>query len=150
MSALTVLGFPSQDRVLVEYPHVGDTSDGGIAIPEIAKANLERGIGRGVIIQAGLRALDVLKSNGWRVGDEVTWGLYSPVLLQWEDDFLIEPATKRKKVHRGLIIMVGDILTNVSAAKRLAEGEEVIVERETTAGLQHFIEPVKGVKNAAA
>jgi len=129
------LGHPANDRLLIEIAEAPEKTAGGIFIAPSVQANMEQRSGRGTILDAGLSALDTMRSYGWEIGDEITFGKFSPVYLEgseWED------AEKRKR--RALVINVGDVFTNISLAGRLNDGSRVLVyERLKDGTHQHAI-----------
>lgn len=132
------LGDPSNDRVLVESLKPPKQTASGLHLPETLQAKQERRSGRGFIRGAGLAAQDVMKSEGWRLGDEIIFGTYTPVYIagaEWEN--------AEKRECEALVLNVGDVLLNVSRAKRRANGVQAISYEKVSDGrMQHLIKDV--------
>lgn len=112
-------GEPVGERILVECPQKQDKTASGLYVPQVSQDHERRAINHGRLLRAGLRALDIMEGRGWRLGDELTWGAYSPVILEWKDD---EGAP-----HEALVLDIAAIFTNVDLAKRLHGGEQKII-----------------------
>lgn len=110
------------DRILVfqipeahfEKGYYGNT---GIIIPENAKDGRKRGAPRGVIVSAGLRALDNLRSNGFELGDIVYFNQVAP----WR----IETDVIGGKMQYVLVLRDGDLIGGEDVARRLQRGDLV-------------------------
>jgi co-chaperonin GroES (HSP10) len=112
-----ILGHPANDRLLVELIDIPEKTAGGIHIALSTRQNLERTSGRGIIVDAGLSARDTMRSYKWEIGDQVTFGKFAPVYMagtEWDD--------AEGRNHRGIILVIGDVFTNVSMAARLNAG----------------------------
>lgn len=136
---------PENDRIMVLPDQPKDESDGGIAIPDIAMR-----VGTSAtILDAGLRARDVLYDNGAKIGDKVLFGQFAGVWEEWDHlikdgsdpscdhDWAYDPTLKgfrrqgrkcgacgaQRMIEPVLIMNVGDILSNISKAERLRNGE---------------------------
>ncbi len=141
---------PLNDRIMVLPDPPRQETEGGLVIPEIAqKQALEA-----TLVDAGLRARDILHDNGDMIGDRILFGQFAGV---WEErDHLVkdgnDPSCPHSDwVHRRLestfrrqgkecaacgawrlqepvlIMNVGDILANISKAERLRSGEFQLV-----------------------
>src|SRR6185369_12127250 len=85
---------PSGDRILVQTDPPGDKI-GRIWIPDIAKLRAHTG----VIVHAGLKALDTMYDNDHRIGDRVWWGQFAGVIEKW--DHITKPGRNPKCEHNG-------------------------------------------------
>lgn len=108
------------DRILVfQLPEKsmekGTFGDSGIIVPENSKDNRKKCAPRGIIVSAGLKALDELRSNGMELGDVVMFNHVSP----WR----IETDIINGKWHYLLVMHTGHIIGSEDAAKRLRDGE---------------------------
>lgn len=114
----THIGHPPGGRILVECPPKKEKSEGGILLLPSMQDKQRQGVTRGRLIDAGLKARDMMKSAGWEFGDELTWGQYAAVYLEWKDT--------QGAAHEALALNFEDIMTNVDLAKRLAAGTKTI------------------------
>jgi hypothetical protein len=96
----------------VENGTYGDTS---IIVPENAKDNRKKSAPRGVIVSAGLKALDELRSNGMELGDIAMFNQISP----WR----IETDLIGGRWHYLLVLHTGHIIGSEDTTKRLRSGE---------------------------
>ena len=136
---------PLNDRIMVLPDPPPDKTEGGLAIPDIAQKQASSGR----ILDAGLKAMDVLYDNGDRVGDVILYGQFAGVWEEW--DHIVkdgnDPECEHDWMHRKLensfrrqgrecakcgahrlqepllVMMVGDILANVTKAARVRSGE---------------------------
>lgn len=77
---------PVGDRVLLLQDPPMDKTEYGIIIPDEGKLRPSTG----VLLSAGLAALDKLYDNGIEMGDHVMWGKFAGVIYEW-DHLLNEP-----------------------------------------------------------
>jgi co-chaperonin GroES (HSP10) len=142
----TVLGHPSNDRLLVAIIKPPEKTAGGLFLAESVKENVEKRCGRGTILDAGLAARDTMRDYQWDIGDEVTFGKFSPVYMGGE-----EWGDSDRRGDEGFVLNIGDILTNVSLAKRLAAKEsEVVYDAATKQHMIRKINSKNGEPHAAA
>lgn len=139
---------PLNDRIMVLPDPPPDKTEGGLAIPDVAQKQANQGR----IIDAGLRAHDILYDNGDRVGDVILYGQFAGAWEEW--DHIVkegsDPACEHDWIHRKLensfrrqgrecakcgahrlqepvlIMNVGDILANVSKSERVRGGAMVL------------------------
>jgi len=136
---------PENDRIMVRPDEPESRSKGGLFIPEIAQKQAMSA----TLIDAGLRARDILYDNGAKMGDKVLFGQFAGVWEEWDhitaagndpaclhdwardserDGFRREAwrcdACGAERLQEPVLVMnVGDILANVSKAERLRTGE---------------------------
>lgn len=126
------------DRVLIhqldEITSGGETfiPGGRIVKTERQQSASEKEAPRGIIVSAGLRALDILRSNGMDVGHRVLFQKMTP--------YGIEVAKVRNKPRRLLILIAGDILASEDTASALWEKELHVICRKG----QHQYEDKEG------
>lgn len=101
---------PVYKRVVVEPLKPEETTLGGIIIPEVAQQRANRGL----LLGAGLGALDILASHGINLGDVVLFGKYAGVWEEWRQP----GATSSRDVRKLLVIQADDILGSEGLAKR--------------------------------
>ena len=99
-----------------EGPTYGDSS---IIIPDQGKARLSEEAPRGVIVSAGLQALDVLRSNGCDIGYIVMFVRLSP----WR----VPIATIAGKEQYLIPLKVGDLISVEDTAAALRTGKPIVV-----------------------
>lgn len=147
---------PLNDRIMVLPDPPPDKTEGGLAIPDVA----QKQAAQGRIVDAGLKAHDILYDGGDRVGDFVLYGQFAGVWEEW--DHLVkegsDPDCEHDWVHRRLdnsfrrqgrecarcgahrlqepvlVMNVGDIQCNVSKAARVRSGELVLLRGQTIDG----------------
>lgn len=118
--------FPaSYDRILVHQVsmhHDTDTAGGLIVLTEKAKEAQRDGACLGIIVSAGLLALDEMASNGHHVGDLVAF-------VQWS---VYRLPTTHIAGHEFplLVLKSGDIVANCDLQRRINEQSVRIVPRE--------------------
>ncbi len=134
---------PENDRIMVVPDQPATRSKGGLHIPDIAQKQAMSA----TLIDAGLRARDILHDNGAQMGDKVLFGQFAGVWEEWDhitkegrpecthdwsrdsdrDGFRREAWACNCGAERTqepvLVMNVGDILANVSKAERLRSGE---------------------------
>lgn len=135
---------PENDRIMVRPDAPEERTRGGLIIPEIAQKQAMSA----TLIDAGLRARDILYDNGAQMGDKVLFGQFAGVWEEWdhivvdgndptcEHDWERDPesggfrreawkcACAARRLQEPVLVMnVGDILANVSKAERLRSGE---------------------------
>ena len=155
---------PEADRIMVQPEQPRTETDGRLVIPEIA----QRQAFVGKILDAGLKARDVLYDNGGRVGDTIWYGQFAGVWEEW--DHIVKVGSKADCAHPAwsyepslngfrrqgyhcdecgalrvqepiLIMNVGDIVANVSKAERIRNREQTAILGATMDGkTQHFFQ----------
>lgn len=116
----------SFDRILVwqlaqnESANYGDTM---ILMPEASQKRTEEEAPRGILISAGLGALDTLRANGIDLGHIVTFIRHAP----WH----MKVDTIQGHDLYALMLRAGDITGSEDLAKALGAGTCHIAERET-------------------
>ena len=116
---------------------------------------------KGVVVAAGLNALDTMYDHGDLIGDEVWWGKFAGVIEEW--DHVIEEGAVKCNEHgwtavasgqknnrrwqcvcgairlaeHMLVMNVDDLLANVSLERRLESGEVAIKRGKTPDGRTH-------------
>lgn len=129
----------SFDKILVWQIIEDEETDGKVAgtslyAPATAKRRNREETPRGLLCSAGLKAMDVLHSNGMRVGDIVHFVRLAPYR---------RPVFK----HAGLslhvmCLNVGDIVDNEDLAKRLRSGEmKIVMSAEGRHGIEGLTDP---------
>lgn len=109
------------DRILVhQIPMAhfmgGTFGEGGVIVmPKTAESARERSAPRGIVVSAGLKALDEMRSNGIELGDIVMFNHVSP----WR----IETDMIDGKLHHVLVMHAGHIIGSEDLAKRLQKRE---------------------------
>ena len=73
-------GAPAGERVLLLQDPPKSASEYGIHIPDVA----QRRPSTGVLLDAGLQALDKLHDAGIEIGDHVIWGQFAGVIYEWD------------------------------------------------------------------
>lgn len=121
------IGFmPIGDRIVV-MDRFQKMTEGGLHIPDNATAKDNRGL----LIAAGLKAMDILHDAGIELGSDVYWGSYAGVYNEFKDD--------NGKTYDLLQMRVEDILSSVSLYKLLSSGKWSIRLGQTDEGeTQHF------------
>lgn len=118
------------DRVIVaQLPEVeGETviKGGKIIAPEQVRKRLEREAPRGIIISAGLQALDALVSNGCGLGHIVRFIRNAPYRFAVDSVGGIE--VKVMLLRAGDIVSSEDLYENVKAAKVRTEVRETTID----------------------
>jgi len=144
---------PLNDRIMVLPDQPKERTDGGIVIPDVAMR-----VGtQAKLIDAGLRARDILHDNGDQIGDTVLFGQFAGVWEEWDHIITAgkDPSCAHDWAHdhtlagfrrQGLkcvdcgaqrlqepvlVMNVGDILANVSKAERIRSGE-LVLKRATS------------------
>jgi hypothetical protein len=120
------------DRIFVfQLPRVfGDLIEGTTLIkPESARQREEEGTPRGVVVSAGLKALDNLVSNGVEIGDVVNFIRLSPWKLTLQEIAGVEINV--------LILRDGDLIASEELPKRRKRGFVSTACVTTTDGLEH-------------
>ena len=120
------------DRIHVFQIDEEILNDSPIQFTDQTKASGRYRAARGVIVSAGLRALDILRSNGMDLGHTVNFIANCPYRL--EVDYV---AGKPVEV---LIMNVGDICSSEDAATALRSGVVKIIAREK----QHILVDEEG------
>lgn len=105
------------DRILVYQLPASEHTFGnsGIIMPQASAKRVAQETPKGVIVSAGLGALDVLKTSGQEVGDTILFikqGMWR-IVCGW---------VRHVEVHL-MVLSVGDIVSNQDKAKRLREGD---------------------------
>jgi hypothetical protein len=109
------------DRILVHqipmaHFMAGTFGEGGlIVMPKDAESARERSAPRGIVVSAGLKALDEMRSNGIELGDIVMFNHVSP----WR----IETDMIGGKLHHVLVMHAGHIIGSEDLATRLRKRE---------------------------
>lgn len=108
------------DRILVfQIPEKGmeggTYGDSGIIIPESSESARKRAAPRGIIVSAGLKALDELRSNGMELGDIVMFNHVAP----WR----VETDIIQGKWEYLLVMHTGHIIGSEDTTKRLRNGD---------------------------
>jgi len=137
-------------------------SDYGLIIPEIAQFRPSTGI----LLAAGLKALDRLHDNGIQIGDAVIWGRFAGVIWEWdhlhedgvapcpEHSWSRMPSPRdRVAAHKCelcgavrwvecvILANVDDIQASVGLGQRLRSGVMRVTKAQTAEGItQHIIE----------
>ena len=137
---------PSGSRVLVQIYPMNDKTQGGIVIPDSAKTNQFAGR----ILAGGLDALDKMIENDQRIGDDVLFAKFAGVVE--ELDHVVVKGNKDKCKHEWsrmdgghngrpahkckcgairqmdgtVVLLIDDIILNVTQANRLRTGEVYI------------------------
>lgn len=154
---------PEADRILVLPDPPEEETIGKLEIPEIAR--MQASSGR--ILDAGLKARDVMYDNGQEIGDTIWYGKFAGVWEEW--DHIVKLGKKKDCKHAEwsrapsengfrkegfscdecgairrrepvLIMNVGDICGNVSKAARIREGKMSIEYGVTAEGrTQHYV-----------
>lgn len=108
------------DRILVyqipprQYAKGTFGTDSRIQMPDTSKDARTRSAPRGIIVSAGLRALDELRSNGMELGDIVMFNIVQP----WKVDYDVLDGKSQ-----GLLVMhTGHLIGSEDTARRLKEG----------------------------
>ncbi len=144
---------PLNDRIMVLPDQPVEKTDGGLHIPDVAM----RVATVATIMDAGLRARDVMYDNGDQVGDKVLFGQFAGVWEEWDRivtegkdpkcahaEWAYAPKFKgfrrvgysctgcgAERVNDAVLVMnVGDILANVTKAARIRAGEIVLVKAQ--------------------
>jgi co-chaperonin GroES (HSP10) len=158
---------PRGHRLLCEPLPVKTETESGLTIPAIAQHRPHAGI----IIHAGLNALDALYDHGDKVGDEIWWGKFAGVMEEWDRivdegkgwktcdhrwDRQASPGKDQsawtcgncgsKRLASPLCVLNhDDILCNVSLQRRIEAGE-IAQKRGKTDGnrTQHFMDRKDG------
>ena len=129
---------PGFDTVLVlrePAPPVQKFTDGGLHIPDAFQEEPEPK-SEGVLVGAGLKALDSFRSHGYLVGDRVQIGRFAG----WEKEFELDKKGKNKR--KILQMTAGDILGSFDLKERLwgkKPSMEVAYDPDTR---EHYIRPV--------
>lgn len=84
---------PLGERVAYRQNPPDEESEGGIVVPEVAQHKPFAGI----LLAAGLQALDKLYDMGVQIGDEVWWGKFAGVMEEW--DHIVEPGKTANCEH---------------------------------------------------
>jgi co-chaperonin GroES (HSP10) len=79
---------PLGERVAYRQNPPDEESEGGVVVPEVAQHKPFAG----VLIAAGLQAMDKLYDMGVEIGDEVWWGKFAGVMEEW--DHIVESGNK--------------------------------------------------------
>jgi hypothetical protein len=123
------------DRIFVwQLPRVfGDVIEGTMLIkPETARQREEESTPRGVIVSAGLKALDNLRSNGVNVGDVVNFIRLSPWKLTLQEIAGVEVNV--------LILRDGDLIASEDLVRARALGAVSTVQVATPEGIEHRLQ----------
>jgi hypothetical protein len=123
------------DRMFVwQLPRVfGDIIEGTMLIkPETARQREEESTPRGVIVSAGLKALDNLRSNGVNVGDVVNFIRLSPWKLTLQEIAGVEVNV--------LILRDGDLIASEDLVKARKRGLVSTVQTSTPEGIEHRLQ----------
>lgn len=131
------------DRVLVqqvigEQEAKGTYGGGLIQMTDRAKQREKESYPRGVIVSAGLQALDVLRSNGMDLGHVITFVRLAPWRMRVETVAGIE--------YHLMVLRVGDIIASEDTASELRSGERLLLTNVTTDGVvEHSYENQDGL-----
>ena len=122
------------DRVLVqqiigEQEAKGTYGGGLIHMTDRAKAREKDSYPRGVIVSAGLQALDVLRSNGMDIGHVVTFVRLAPWRMRVETVAGIE--------YHLMVLRAGDIIASEDLAHQLSTGERAVLQLKDKARVEH-------------
>lgn len=124
----------------------GTYGDSSIVIPKSYEDNRKRAAHRGIIVSAGLNALDILKSNGMDLGHIVDFVRQSPFRLEYDvaagemlhlltlhvsDIYGSEDTATALRERR--IAMVSDVLPN-GAVIHMYKGADGVLLQPKTAG----------------
>lgn len=129
------------DRVLVyqlprfEGETYGDTS---IVMPETVKDKLQKSTPRGVIVSAGLRALDTLRSNGMDLGHVVSFVHLAPWRIETD---MIAGVT-----FYLMVMYSGDIVASEDTARLLSIGQLSIKQNVNNGLMEHVVADEKGTE----
>lgn len=120
---------PLYTNIIVWRIPESDRTKGGLYVPETSKMPRSKG----VLLAAGLKAMDELNSYGTKIGDVVEFAKYAGVDLDVKER---EGATPEQI----LVLKSGDLLLNKNLFQRLQSGEltEACIEGE------HFYTEGKG------
>jgi hypothetical protein len=127
------------DRIFVwQLPRVfGDVIEGTTLIkPETTRQREEEGTPRGVVVSAGLKALDNLRSNGVELGDVVNFIRLSPWKLTMQEIRGVEVNV--------LILRDGDLIASEELPKRRNKGFLTTTCVTTKDGLEHQLTHLGG------
>jgi co-chaperonin GroES (HSP10) len=106
----------------------------GIVMPQASIKRVSQETPRGIVVSAGLRAMDIMRSNGMGVGDTVTFirqGMWRITIGQ----------VRGVDVHL-MVLSVGDICSNEDLALRLRKKEVSYAWEEETS--EHRLVDVNG------
>lgn len=120
------------DRIFIyQLPRVfGDLIEGtSLVKPESVRKREEESTPRGVIVSAGLKALDNLRSNGMDLGHVVNFIRLSPWKLTLQEICGMEINV--------LILRDGDIIASEELPKLRSMGVVSTVRADTPAGIEH-------------
>jgi hypothetical protein len=120
------------DRIFVwQLPRVfGDVIEGTTLIkPEGVRQREEEGTPRGVVVSAGLKALDSLRSNGVELGDVVNFIRLSPWKLTMQEIRGVEVNV--------LILRDGDLIASEELPRRRKQGFVRTTCVTTDSGMEH-------------
>lgn len=148
---------PLNDRVLILPDPVSDKA-GALWVPDVAKQYRNTG----VLLAAGLSALDKMHDNGILVGDRVQFGKFAGLISEWDHvvkigatgcpherhewgarrkvgdndmyDFDCEKCGAVRRLERIIVCHIEDIMADESLADRLANHEAQIVRKTDTQG----------------
>lgn len=151
--------------LILEKPPKGRT-EGGLYIPDNAKERYYSGI----LLDAGLQALDKLYDHGYELGDTVEFGRYAGLREAWDhvvegdhtlpadayewriDNEMGNDSVKYyrcqktgalRAIESVIVLNCDDLIASVELAERLRRGEMAVRRAPTTDGkIQHVIERV--------
>jgi hypothetical protein len=113
----------SFDRVLVwQYPALSEIGSTGIVLTENAQAREKQSANRGILIGAGLSAMDKLRSHGFELGHNVQF-IRNSVFRQ-------QAGYIGGQWHEAIMLQVGDFTANEDLAEKLNSGELRVVYDE--------------------
>lgn len=121
---------PSFSNVLVWRLPEADRTAGGLFIPETSQAPRDRG----VLLAAGLKAMDELFTNGYELGDVVVFAKYAGADMTVKEK-------QGQSPDQLLVLKAGDLLCSEGLAKRLDTGQTrpVYVEYKDGHGEYQFV-----------
>jgi hypothetical protein len=126
----------SFDRIFIfpidaEDGDKNDKTTGGIYKPEVTKLrDLQEG-NRGVLISAGLTAMDRLMSHGIEIGDVVVTNKNVPFARRCE--------TISNRALHYLVMRDGDLAGSESLMERIRAGQQVVTDVGGEAGYEHQV-----------
>lgn len=126
----------SFDRILVWQIAMqkGDTFEEGglIAMPDTVKAKERNKAPHGIIVSAGLLALDQLVSNGMNVGHRVLFCHSAPYFVRYD--------TIDGQHHHLVVLKAGDVIASEDTALGLrAQRMRIIQNPENKTQVEHFL-----------
>lgn len=129
------------DRILVwqigEAEGETFSKDGKIVMPETSKARLKDSTPRGVIVSAGAKALDVLRTNGMDIGYIVNFIRFAV----WN----IEADVVEGRIYPLMVLRVGDIVASEDTREDMLRGD-LRIELDAESAAHCFVRGKRGKK----